>query len=105
MFAWLGAVVFRFRWLVLVASGAFLALAVAVLVRGGSLTSGVIHGLEAERAQHLIDAVTGRPADTTFVVVLRAENLDARDPDFVRAASAALAPLRDDPHVAAVVSP
>src|ERR1700723_705605 len=103
MFEWLGAVVFRFRWLVLIASGAFLALAVALLVRGGSLTSGVIHGLEAESAQRVIDAVTGRSADTTFVVVLRGEGLDARDPDFAHAASAALAPLHDDPHVAAVV--
>ena len=51
MFEALGAVVFRFRWIVLFASATFLALAVAVLARGGSLTSGVIHGLEAEKAQ------------------------------------------------------
>ena len=105
MFEALGAVVFRFRWIVLFASAAFLALAVAVLVRGGSLTSGVIHGLEAEKAQRVVDDVTGRPADTTFVVVFHAEGLDARDAAFADAAHAALAPLRDDPRVAAVVSP
>ncbi len=105
MFEALGAVVFRFRWMVLVASAAFLALAVAVLARGGSLTSGVIHGLEAERAQQIVDAVTHRAADTTFVVVLHASGLDARDPEFVDAARAALAPLRDDERVASVISP
>ena len=105
MFEALGAVVFRFRWIVLVASAAFLALAVAVLARGGSLTSGVIHGLEAEKAQQIVDAVTHRTADTTFVVVLHGSGLDARDPEFVGAARAALAPLRDDAHVASVISP
>jgi RND superfamily putative drug exporter len=105
MFESLGAIVFRFRWLVLVASAAFLALAVTVLVRGGSLTSGVIHGLEAEKAQQVLDSATGRPAATTFVVVLHADGLDARDPAFVDAARAALAPLRDDPHVLSVIQP
>ena len=97
IFEALGAIVFRFRWIVLFASAAFLALAVAVLVRGGSLTSGVIHGLEAEKAQRVIDDVTGRPADTTFVVVFHADGLDARDAAFADAAHEALAPLRDDP--------
>jgi RND superfamily putative drug exporter len=105
MFEALGAIVFRFRWTVLAASGTFLALAVVVLVRGGSLTSGVIHGLESERAQDLIDAMTGRPADTTFVVLLHTKDLDARNPAFAEAARAALAPIRDDPHVASVISP
>ena len=105
MFARLGAFVFRYRWAVLVTSGALLALAVGVLIQGGSLTSGVIHGLEAEKAQEVVAAVTGRPVDTTFVVVLHADGLDAREGTFADAASAALAPLRDDPRVAAVISP
>ena len=86
MFEALGAIVFRYRWLTLLASAAFLALAVGVLVRGGTLTSGVIHGLESETAQQLVDAVTGHPADTTFVVVLHADGLDAHDPAFTEAA-------------------
>jgi putative drug exporter of the RND superfamily len=105
MFARLGAFVFRYRWAVLVTSGALLALAVGVLIQGGSLTSGVIHGLEAEKAQEVVAAVTGRPVDTTFVVVLHADGLDAREGTFADAASAALAPLRGDPRVAAVISP
>jgi uncharacterized membrane protein YdfJ with MMPL/SSD domain len=105
MFAKLGAFVFRYRWAVLVTSGALLALAVGVLIQGGSLNSGVIHGLEAEKAQEIVAAVTGRPVDTTFVVVLHADGLDAREGTFADAASAALTPLRDDPRVAAVISP
>src|SRR5262249_44475900 len=94
-----------FRWAVLLASAAFLVLAVAVLFRGGSLTSGMIHGLEAEKAQQIIDSVTGHPADTTFVVVLHADGLDANDPAFLDAVHDALSPLRHDPRVASVVSP
>jgi putative drug exporter of the RND superfamily len=105
IFARLGAFVFRYRWAVLVTSGALLALAVGVLVQGGSLTSGVIHGLEAEKAQEVVAAVTGRPVDTTFVVVLHADRKGAPEDGFADAASAALAPLRDDPRVAAVISP
>jgi RND superfamily putative drug exporter len=101
----LGAFVFRWRWAVLALSAIFLAFAVAGLVRGGTLTSGVIHGLEAEKAQHVIDAATGRPADTTLLVVLHADGLDARSAEFASAASAALDPLRDDPRVLGVVAP
>jgi RND superfamily putative drug exporter len=105
MFEALGAIVFRFRWFVLVASAAFLVMAVAVLVHGGSLTTGVVHGLEAEKAQRIIDAATGRPSDSTLVVVFRAQGLDARSPAFADAVRAALAPLRDDPRVASIVWP
>jgi RND superfamily putative drug exporter len=101
----LGALVFRRRWAVLAASAVFLAFAIAGLVRGGSLTSGVIHGLEAEKAQRAVDEVTGRPADTTLLAVLHADGLDARSAEFTSAARAALDPLHDDPHVLAVVTP
>jgi RND superfamily putative drug exporter len=105
MFEGLGAFVFRYRWVVLLTSGALLALAVGVLIHGGSLTSGVIHGLEAEKAQEIVADVTRRPEGTTFIVVFRADGLDARDPVFTDAIGAALAPLQDDPRVASVVSP
>jgi uncharacterized membrane protein YdfJ with MMPL/SSD domain len=105
MFEGLGAFVFRYRWAVLVSSGALLVLAVAVLVRGGSLISGVIHGLEAEKAREVVAQVTGRDEETTVVAVLHAEGMDARDPAFTDAARAALAPLHDDPRVVSVISP
>jgi RND superfamily putative drug exporter len=105
MFAGLGAFVFRYRWVVLLTSGALLALAVGVLIHGGSLTSGVIHGLEAEKAQEIVADVTHHPTDTTFVVVFHRDGEGARDPAFQGAMSAALAPLREDARVAGVVSP
>ena len=105
MFEALGAIVFRFRWAVLVGSALFLCTSVALLLRGGTLTSGVIHGLEAERAQRSIDAVTGRASDTTFVAVMHAKGLDAHDPAFAEAARAALAPLRSAADVVSVVAP
>ncbi len=105
MFEALGAFVFRFRWFVLVGSALFLATSIAVLVRGGALTSGVVHGLESERAQRIADIVSGHASDTTFVAVLHADGMDAHDPRFVDAAAAALVPLRSDPRVESVVSP
>jgi RND superfamily putative drug exporter len=106
MFEALGAIVFRFRWAVLSASALFLVGALVALTRGGDLTTGDIHGLESEDAQHRVDSVTGRPADTTVVVVLRARGgLDARDLAFSDAVRSALAPLRDDPRVVSVLSP
>jgi RND superfamily putative drug exporter len=101
----IGAFVFRWRWVVLVVSAAFLVLAVAGLVRGGSLTSGVIHGLESETAQREIDAITGRPQDTTLLCVFHQDGADARSPEFTEAVDEALEPLRDDPSVASVLSP
>ena len=105
MFEALGAFVFRFRWGVLVASAVFLTAAVTLLVHGGELTSGTIHGLEAERAEQIVDHVTGRPAETTFVALFHGDHLDAHGPAFASAMRAALAPLRDDPHVASILSP
>ena len=103
-FETIGAFVFRWRWVVLLLSGVFLVLAVAGLVRGGSLTSGVIHGLESERAQRAIDAITGRPQDTTLVVVFHEEGADAGSPEFADAVDEALEPLRDDPSVSSVLT-
>ena len=104
-FETIGAFVFRWRWVVLLLSGAFLVLAVAGLVRGGSLTSGVIHGLESEKAQRQIDAITGRPQDTTLVVVFHRDGADAGSPEFAEALDEALEPLRDDANVASVLTP
>jgi uncharacterized membrane protein YdfJ with MMPL/SSD domain len=106
MFEALGAFVFRFRWAVLVASAVFLAGAALVLFRGGVLTTGDIHGLESESAQQRIDAITGRPADTTIVAVFHAlPGRPASAEELDDAIDAALEPLRDDPRVDAIITP
>jgi RND superfamily putative drug exporter len=102
----LGAFVFRFRWAVLVASAAFLAGAAVLLLRGGVLTTGDIHGIESESAQKRIDAITGRPADTTIVAVFHALPGKALDGDALDdAIDAALEPLRDDPRIDTIITP
>jgi RND superfamily putative drug exporter len=101
-----GALIYRRRFRTLALSALVLALSLVSLVRGGPLTGGSIEGLEANRAQELVDHVMGRPSDTTFLVVLDArpgEKLD--EPAFASAVDAALEPVRRDAHTLAVVAP
>ncbi len=104
MFEALAAAVHRRRFQVLAAAGAFLALSVAILVRGAPLTTGTIEGLESERAQALVDGVAGTPLDTMFVAVFRSPRWGPDDDAFVAAEDAALAPLRKDPAVRSVTT-
>jgi RND superfamily putative drug exporter len=103
----LGGLIYRRRFATLALSALLLVLALVSLVRGGPLTGGSIAGLEANRAQTLVDFVSGRRSDTTFLVVFRpsarAGTLDAAA--FRRAIGAALEPVRKDPRTLAVVSP
>ena len=105
MFEALGKVIHRRRWLTLALTGAFLVASVAMLLRGGALTGATIRGFEAERAQELVSEVLGHPADSTFVAVLRADDLDATSDAHRRAVREALQPLRTDPRVLSVVGP
>jgi len=105
MFERLGAFVYARKWLVLLLSIGFLALAGVLLARGGSLGAARIAGLEADRAVELADAIAGRREETTFVAVFRSDTLAPSDARFREAMSSALAGLRDDPRVEAVTSP
>jgi putative drug exporter of the RND superfamily len=105
LFESLGTTIFRRRRAVLVVSGLFLALAIVLLVRGGPLSSGAIRGLEAERAQRIVDEMQGRRSETTFAVVFAARGLPLDPPQVKREVARALAPLRSDPRVMGVVSP
>ena len=97
----LGGFVYRRRWLILVLSFVFLAAAGALLARGGRLASGTIHGLESEQEAELAEAITGRPVETTLVVLFHATTDEPIDASITRA----LAPLRADPRVLHVVAP
>jgi uncharacterized membrane protein YdfJ with MMPL/SSD domain len=106
VFLTFGAFVYARRKLVLVVAGLFLAVAIGLLIRGGPLTSGSIDGLEATRAQDLVDRVLGEPYDTTFVALFKPrsetpEALASFDADVEEAA----ATLRKDPAVRSVTSP
>ena len=101
----LGDLIYRHRWLTLALAGAFLTASLALLWRGGHLTSGTIEGLEAEHAQHLVEEVLGRPLDTTFAAIFEASDLEPDDQEFDSAMAAALAPLRADPAVLSVTTP
>jgi putative drug exporter of the RND superfamily len=99
-----GSIIYRHRWLTLALTGLFLAASLITLWRGGALSSGDIHDLEATRAQHLVEEVLGHPAETTFVAVVRSEALEPRSEAYGVALKQALAPLRDDPRVLSVMS-
>ena len=101
----LGFWIHRRRWPTLIIAGLLLAGAIALLVRGGPLSSGSIRGLEAERAQELADAVRGVRSDTTFAVVLQGRGASSNAASFDAAVESALAPLRADERVLGVVSP
>ncbi len=97
--AW-GTLVYRWRWGVLLATGASLVLAVYFLVRGGHLTSGRIDGIEADRGQVLLERELGRPGSSSFLIIFEgAEPATVRD-----SVRAALAPVRADPRVARVLA-
>ncbi len=82
------------------------ALAVGLLSSGiGRLSTGNIEGLESERAGRLVDAVTGRRPDTTFLVIFTSPTLAPTRPAFRDAMQRALEPLRHDGRVASVTTP
>ncbi|MDB4935234.1 MAG: Integral rane protein [Labilithrix sp.] len=105
MYASLGAFIHRRPRLVLLASVLFLAASLLLVVRGGRLAGASIGGLEANRAQSLVDAITLRRDDATVAVVFQSADLAPTDPDFTREMERAVAPLRSDPRVASVTTP
>jgi uncharacterized membrane protein YdfJ with MMPL/SSD domain len=103
----LGVLIFRHRFATLGVTGLVLLLAIASLVRGGPLTGGRIEGLEADEAQALVDSVSGRRSETTFVVVFRSPDAGAplaRAP-LTAAIDAVLGRLKSNPSVLSIASP
>jgi RND superfamily putative drug exporter len=75
------------------------AASIALIVRGGALSSGDIAGLESHRADVAAAQFSAGRHDTAFVVVFTSKSLDPRDAAFREARDAALAPLKSDPRV------
>ncbi len=90
---------------VLIASGAMLVVSLAMLVRGGPLTTPTIDGIGWTRAQELIEHDLGQPGQASFTLVLHADGVLASDPRFDRALHEQLDGFRADPRVQQVISP
>lgn len=105
MYSSLGSFIHRRRWLTLLASAVFLVASVLLLARGGRLAGASMAGLEANRAQSVVDAITGRRHEMTIAVVFQSGDLAPTDPEFTSAMWRAVAPLRNDPRVASVTTP
>src|SRR6266852_3668150 len=109
MFARWGRFVYRFRWATLAGSGVLLAVSVAGLLMGGTLTSGgpLTSNLESARAGNLItsDLKSGSPATSNFVLVFSSTTLSVGDPAYKDAVTAALAPIQGDSHISSIVTP
>jgi RND superfamily putative drug exporter len=105
LFAAWARFVFRRRRGVLAASVLFIAGAVLALARGGTLTSGLIKGIESERALELVREATGKPPGSQFTVVFASPALSYDDPRFAEEMRRALAPAAADPRVHSVETP
>src|SRR5262245_32146857 len=105
MFDALARFTYRRRTAILLAAFVWFACALVLLSSKGRLSTGLIHGIEAERAAELANRIPGRSTDTTFIVVFRSTSLDPAGPEFAAAMLEALAPLAQDSRIAAVVAP
>ncbi len=109
MFAGWGRIVYRFRWATLVGSGVLLAISVAGLLMGGTLTSGgpLTSNLESFQAGNLITSeLPGNGKQTsTFDLILGSSTMSATDPAFSSAVSDALAPIQGDSRISGMVDP
>jgi uncharacterized membrane protein YdfJ with MMPL/SSD domain len=105
MFSAWGAFVCRWKWWILASSGILLCGAVASLLHGGTLTTGSIKGIEADRTQALVETALALPGDASFTLVFSSKDLPVSDPRFGAAVKAALAPLAGDPAVAGIANP
>ncbi len=108
MFAGWGRFVYRFRWATLVASGVLLAISVALLMMGGTLTSGgpLTSNLQAYKAGNLVTNELGAAKVTSnFDLIFRSDTLTVNDPQFQAAVTDALAPIQGDSRISKMITP
>ena len=108
MFASWGRFVYRYRWATLAGSGVLLAISIAGLLMGGTLTSGgpLTSNLESARAGNLISSElsTGK-VTSNFVLILSSKTESVGDPAFKDAVTVALAPIEGDSRISTLVTP
>jgi len=109
VFAGWGRIVYRYRWATLIGSGVLLALSVAGLLMGGTLTSGgpLTSNLESARAGNLMSSelANSNKQTSTFLLILRSDTLSVSDPAFKDAATNALAPIQNDARINSLTDP
>jgi uncharacterized membrane protein YdfJ with MMPL/SSD domain len=108
VFAAWGRLVYRHRWVTLVGSGVLLALSIAGLLMGGTLTSGgpITSNLDSAKAANLVTADLGAAKVTsTFDLIFRSNTLSVNDPAYKDAVTAALAPIQADSRIDKLIDP
>jgi RND superfamily putative drug exporter len=108
VFAGWGRIVYHYRWATLVGSGILLAISIALLMMGGTLTSGgpLTSNLESAKAGNLVTSELGTAKTTSnFFFIFKSDSLNVTDPAYKSAVTDALAPVQTDSRVSAVISP
>src|SRR6266481_2826923 len=108
MFASWGRFVYRYRWATLVGSGALLAISIAGLLMGGTLTSGgpLTSNLESARAANIITSEFSTSKVTSnFVLLFTSKTESVSDPAFKAALTSALAPIEGDSRISSLITP
>jgi RND superfamily putative drug exporter len=90
---------------ILASTAAVLILAALVLWHGGNFASGTTKGIESAVVQEMLGRELKYPGDSSFLILFHAADLDWHDPRYRGALGEAVAPLRSDPRVLAVLAP
>jgi len=106
VFAWWGHVVYRFRWLVLIASALLLGGSIAALQLGGPLKNSGGTNTESGRAiKQMSDQLPQSGAGSSFFLIFGSSRLSSSDPSFQQAVLQAMLPLRVDARVKSIDTP
>ncbi|HEV3460533.1 MAG TPA: MMPL family transporter [Candidatus Dormibacteraeota bacterium] len=106
MFAWWGHIVYRFRWLMLGASGLLLAGSLVALFNGGTTKNSGGGSTESGRAVALMQSqLPQNGAGSSFVLVFGSQKMPVQDPAFKTAVLSALQPLQADQRVKSIETP
>src|SRR5579864_1347645 len=109
MFALWGRFVYRWRWPMLGLSIVLLGLSIYGLTQGAPLGTGNSAGntIESDRAATLINQQlgSGKTSGANFLLIFGSTTRSATDPAFRADVESALAAIKNDPRVTAIVSP
>src|SRR5215471_17913223 len=101
-----GSFVYRRRWAVLVLSAAFVALAIAGIVKGTAPSfNGNSTGTEAASADQLVTRELPAKNARSMTLLYRSATLTADDPAFRTAMQSSVQPLQSDQRVQSIVTP